>query len=915
MASHLRIKLRCCSRGTPLQVDEATSATGKVGTSKSENDEVKSETASARSMRKKRAMMEKDPIIWAAHKAMEAERHRNRRKNKTPEQTKRDKDNAAKRRRKYYARKKEEGKPATKKKESAKTLTRSELTKQRQYWREKQASCRENKSAQRKVWDRKKDRDRKRKMRVDIRDSKSHAEDRAACNMFTTPDAGKAQAGYSSSAKPKALSRLWSKLPSASKFAELVTELVNAKRLTPQKKAALETQGVSVTCCKKIEFGREIYAKPANNVRKLKLCRDDISRVRRRTIMAAVMVEGKYCLKRQLAQDLGMRPHYFTNIEDHPSNGSRFWKRRSDLTCMDVVENIQSMYRTAEISREMPTMRTMRKDLAQRRIMEVTVSRAYDIWKSISPGADVSLSTFQKLRPIDVLPLRQNKLNQCLCEYCTDILLKLQSLNQVASLYSDSECKIVDKYALLALTLCKKEEGSTVFRLRCVDRICDECGVQLLDDRFVNLVQASGDREVTWRKWQNKAYPHDWQSKTKKILVSKSGCVSDLVRELKAETEALAKHVFVANWQQNMYSKISSRLPRNSVTFVLDFAENYACTQQDEIQAAHWAIEQVTIHPIVAFMMPEHTDTMDSHIIQEAIVIISSDLKHDAHAVQHFTRLALDHLRLKRGLTVEQVLEFTDGCAVQYKSKLPFADISYARKDLNVSLERHFFGSRHGKGPSDCVSGVAKSAARRAVMSRQAIINTAETMYEFCTRSLTKNECTSQQRVFIFVKSGEICRDRPDRLVKTAVVGTRGLHAIKSVKPGVIAVHLLSCFCDECLGGRTGLCENMAYTPPWQTRALTLVNPPICDTGVLETPPECSEPERPPTGSSSDGPLDFGYLSAEQSVQRLCKSLEAEAIPPENEDEETQRSAQELLKSLDKEGRFTRTKSSLRIPM
>ena len=34
----------------------------------------------------------------------------------------------------------------------------------------------------------------------------------------------------------------------------------------------------------------------------------------------------------------------------------------------------------------------------------------------------------------------------------------------------------------------------------------------------------------------------------------------------------------------------------------MDYAENYVCTAQDEVQSAHWVNQAVTIHPIQAFV-------------------------------------------------------------------------------------------------------------------------------------------------------------------------------------------------------------------------------------------------------------------------------------------------------------------------
>ena len=86
-------------------------------------------------------------------------------------------------------------------------------------------------------------------------------------------------------------------------------------------------------------------------------------------------------------------------------------------------------------------------------------------------------------------------------------------------------------------------------------------------------------------------------------------------------------------------------------------------------------------------------------MVQEAVVIISEDLKHDGQAVQHFVNQTMLHLRNNRGLTVNQVVEFTDGCAGQYKSKLPFSDISFSVEDMAVKRERHYFDIK-GRDPA-----------------------------------------------------------------------------------------------------------------------------------------------------------------------------------------------------------------------
>lgn len=113
----------------------------------------------------------------------------------------------------------------------------------------------------------------------------------------------------------------------------------------------------------------------------------------------------------------------------------------------------------------------------------------------------------------------------------------------------------------------------------------------------------------------------------------------------------------------------------------------------------------------------------------------------------------------------------TDGCSSQYKSKTPFTDISYSTADFGFTTERHFYGSRHGNGPSDGAGAVIKSAAKRAVMGQNVIINNAKDMFEFADAILTKNEEHSKRKVFL-VDSSSINRERTERVGSKTLPGT-----------------------------------------------------------------------------------------------------------------------------------------------
>ena len=64
---------------------------------------------------------------------------------------------------------------------------------------------------------------------------------------------------------------------------------------------------------------------------------------------------------------------------------------------------------------------------------------------------------------------------------------------------------------------------------------------------------------------------------------------------------------------------------------VLDYAQNYLCIHQNEVQALHWSHAQVTLHPYaISYRCP--IDGCNEVVLHE-IVAISDDLKHDAHLV------------------------------------------------------------------------------------------------------------------------------------------------------------------------------------------------------------------------------------------------------------------------------------------
>ena len=102
-------------------------------------------------------------------------------------------------------------------------------------------------------------------------------------------------------------------------------------------------------------------------------------------------------------------------------------------------------------------------------------------------------------------------------------------------------------------------------------------------------------------------------------------------------------------------------------------------------------------------------------------VFFTDDLSHDAHVVQMCMQQVLQHLT--NVLCVKKVIMVSDGCAAQFKSKLPFLFLSRTDvPDQAVSIEKVFFGSRHGKNDSDWLGGSVHGAESLSQMQGSCMI-------------------------------------------------------------------------------------------------------------------------------------------------------------------------------------------------
>lgn len=160
----------------------------------------------------------------------------------------------------------------------------------------------------------------------------------------------------------------------------------------------------------------------------------------------------------------------------------------------------------------------------------------------------------------------------------------------------------------------------------------------------------------------------------------------------------------------------------------VDFAENYSCTHQDEIQSAHWNQQQITLFTVAVWTINEAKDiTCESHII------ISDDFEHEKTSVVVFMSTVLETLVKQKHPEVTKAHIFSDGQSSQFKNKYI---VSILSKLANiVQVQWNYFATSHGKGVVDGIGGTIKRLVWNASQSRRVSpVTDAKSFHEVATK-------------------------------------------------------------------------------------------------------------------------------------------------------------------------------------
>ena len=205
---------------------------------------------------------------------------------------------------------------------------------------------------------------------------------------------------------------------------------------------------------------------------------------------------------------------------------------------------------------------------------------------------------------------------------------------------------------------------------KCVDRNCENCGVSNLDHYFEEL---DDETETSYCKRKK----NDTHIKKELIVTD----LAEVKGEFYSQMESFARHVYNVKHQHKELKYLKENLNNDELIIQEDFAENHTLRQQNEIMAAHWSPQQVTVFTAVVYY------SQDQKLQHISYAIVSNELDHNKQSVAIFNKRIIDDVKKRMETTVNHIHYWTDGCGAQFKNKFTLSNLLYHKQDHGCSAD------------------------------------------------------------------------------------------------------------------------------------------------------------------------------------------------------------------------------------
>ena len=152
------------------------------------------------------------------------------------------------------------------------------------------------------------------------------------------------------------------------------------------------------------------------------------------------------------------------------------------------------------------------------------VKQLFKEFKAKHKSINVSVRTFHRHKPKQVMSVTRLKFKQCMCEVCINPKMKVARLN----VFLTEKCESVKE--LLKESVCELHGG--VPNLVCVDRKCAQCGVEGVGKRLEQELGGDLLTEMGWSKWELVKVGKSSRMEKVKKTGSVQECLAELFHEL-----------------------------------------------------------------------------------------------------------------------------------------------------------------------------------------------------------------------------------------------------------------------------------------------------------------------------------------------------------------------------------------------
>jgi hypothetical protein len=250
-----------------------------------------------------------------------------------------------------------------------------------------------------------------------------------------------------------------------------------------------------------------------------------------------------------------------------------------------------------------------------RKYLTCTLKEAHSIFTEKRPEIKCSYSKFSSLRPPHIRLQSQLPEVTCLCRYHENFNSLVKALRPVLPPEVGSAKEFLKK------VVCHVEKEE------CMLESCRECC-----DKFqVFCDQLLGDLDEIAPAF------YIWETSGERKVRIEDFTFNDILKKVVADIGAFKKHCFIKWAQSTAFQVDRNHIEPSTCIIQVDFAENYKCDVQDEIQAHHFkGGKQVTIFTAYTWWNEN----------QQAIVGVSDSLEHSKYTVYLLIEKILSHVKL-----------------------------------------------------------------------------------------------------------------------------------------------------------------------------------------------------------------------------------------------------------------------------